>query len=199
MKRILILGMLLLLVSSIWMGSTSHVIAAEPLTTTFSFASDTYHQGPTFTGGKNIFTSEAEVELIVDKNADVYGGTVSFLSQLSMKAEIREYRVYYVGSQYLHVWKVYAEGYFNHVDATAGNPPILAFAFKEGVLTSWSSSPSTVGETMTLQDCESADPSLYLKPDKLLNGIGIFPEHLALGEGIAFTFTHVRSADGQTN
>lgn len=197
MKRILVLGMLLLLVSSVWVGSTNNVFAAEPLTTTFSFASDTYHQGPTFKGAYNYFNSEAEVELIVDKNADVYGGPVSFLSRLKMHVEFIDYRVYYVGSQYLHVWKVYGEGVFYHVDAVAGDPPILSFGFKEGVLTSWSSSYSTIGETMTLQACENAN-GIYFTSEKLLNGIGVPQYCLDYGKGLAFTLTHVRPVEVPT-
>lgn len=168
-----------------------NTMAAELVSTSFSFASDTYHNGPTFTGSDATFTSNAEINLLVDLNNDNYGGLVTFLSQLQLKAELYDYRVYYIGSQWLHVWKVYSEMTFIHVNPTL-NSPILTIAFKEGVLTSWSPNSNTIGETMTLQNSESADPSIYMEAYTLLNGIGITPAHLAWSKDLAFTFTNVR-------
>jgi hypothetical protein len=189
MKRILVLSMLLLVFVA-WAISVNSIYAAEPLATTFSFASDTYHQGPTFKGEGNYLSSEAEVELIVDKNADEYGGPVSFLARLKFTAKLSDYQYFYVNGQYLHVWKVYGEGAFYHIDAIAGDPPILSFGFKEGALTSWSSSYAVIGETMTLQACESAN-GIYFNTEKLLDGIGVSQYRLDKGKGLAFTFTRV--------
>lgn len=166
-------------------------------TTSFSFASDTYHQGPTFTGYQNYIKSGAEVDLKVDLNNDTYGGTVTFLANLELKAEIYDHRVYYIGSQWLHVWKVYAEITFIHTNRLT-QKPLLTIAFKEGVLTSWSPNNDTIGETMTLQNCESADPSIYMKPQSLLNGIGVSSTYLSTSEDIAFTFTNIRPVNSES-
>lgn len=177
--------------------------AIEPPTTLFSFASDTFHNGPTFTGagGTNTFSSKAEVDLMVDLNNDNYGGTVIFLSNLNLKAEVYDYRVYSVGPQYLHVWKVYSEMTFTHVNPplASTNSGILGIGFKEGVLTSWSPNPYTLGETMTLQDSQSADQSIYMNSLPLLKGIGAPQEFLADSKDVAFTFTNVRSISDNGN
>jgi hypothetical protein len=189
-KNLIILSAIFLLCLS-FTCFMSNAMAAEPVTTSFSFASDTYHNGPTFTGSEAFFTSNAEVNLLVDLNEDNYGGLAAFLSLLRLKAELRDYRAYYVGSQWLHVWKVYSEMTFTHVNPPL-NSPILGIGFKEGVLTSWSPNSNTVGETMTLQNSESADPSIYMEAYPILNGVGVTPEHLAWSKDLAFTFTNVR-------
>lgn len=169
-------------------------LAGEIPTTNFSFASDTYHNGPTFTGAKNYIKSGAEIDLMVDLNNDGIGGTVTFQSRLDFKAETHSYQVIFVGSQYLHMWKVYAEMTFVHRNDPTF-PPLLTIAFKEGLLTSWSSSPYTLGETMTLQNSRSADPGIYMFPHPLLNGIGVSKYHLGASRDVAFTFTNVRAFD----
>lgn len=194
MKRNLITLLAVFLLCLSFTGFIPNAMAAEPVTTSFSFASDTYHNGPTFTGDGPNFASNAEINLLVDLNSDNYGGLVTFLSQLQLKAELHDYRAYYIGSQWLHVWKVYSEMTFIHVNPTL-NSPILAIGFKEGVLTSWSPNSNTIGETMTLQNSESADSSIYMKTYPLLNGIGVTPEHLAWSKDLAFTFTNVRYED----
>jgi hypothetical protein len=170
------------------------ILPYEPNTTLFSFASDTFHNGPTFkgAGGTNSFYSGAEVDLVVDLNNDSYGGLVTILSNLSLKAETYDYQVFNFGSQYLHAWKVYSEMTFSHANFSS-NSPILGIGFKEGVLTSWSSSPNTLGETMTLQNSQSADPSIYMQAYPLLNGIGIPSYYLNTSKDVAFTFTNIRS------
>lgn len=52
-----------------------------------------------------------------------------------------------------------------------------------------------LGETMTLQDSESADQSIIMTAYPMLIGIGVKPEFLNLSEDFAFTFTHVRSTN----
>lgn len=188
MKKMYVALMLISLLTACTCFSTA--MAAEPVPTYFSFASDTYHSGPTFTGAYTTFTSQAEVDLMVDLNNNNYGGLVTFLSQLQLKAQIYNHQAFLIGSQWLHVWKVYAEMTFIHVNPTL-NSPILGIVFKEGVLTSWSPSATTIGETMTLQDSVSADQSIYMTAYPLLNGIGVKPEHLALSQDVAFTFTNV--------
>ncbi len=190
MKKSLFLFALLLVLLLI----PSLSFAGEIPTTNFSFASDTYYNGPTFSGGKNYIKSGAEIDLMVDLNNNGIGGTVTFLSRLDLKAETHSYQVFFIGSQYLHMWKVYAEMTFVHLNDPIF-PPLLTIAFKEGLLTSWSPSPYTLGETMTLQNSQSADPSIYMFPHPLLNGIGVSKYHLGASRDIAFTFTNVRTLD----
>jgi hypothetical protein len=193
MKKFLVVtGFVLLLTLAFICSMASPVIAQ--VTTTFSFASDTFHQGPTFKGEKNIITSDYEFDLMVDLNGDTYGGLVTYLSRMKLYAQMHDYRVYPVGPQYLHVWKVNGEILFSHINALAGDPPILGIVFKEAVLTSWSPSPYTIGETMTLQDSESVDQSVIMTAYPMLSGIGVKPEFLTISEDFAFTFTHVRLA-----
>lgn len=170
-------------------------------TVSFSFASDTFHNGPTFKGvggGSSTFYSGAQVDLMVDMNNDDYGGTVTFLSNLELKAEAYDHQVFNFGNQFLHVWKVYSEMNFKHVNP-ALNSPILDIGFKEGVLTSWSPSECTLGETMTLQDSQSADLSIYMNANTLLRGIGVPEVTLYDSKDLAFTFTNVRAVDDNGN
>lgn len=180
--------------------STDVNIAYEPNTTLFSFASDTFHNGPTFkgAGGTNTFYSSAQVDLMVDLNNDSNGGLVTFLSNFDLKAEAYDYQVFNIGSQYLHVWKVYSEMTFTHANPYV-NGQLLNIGFKEGVLTSWSSSKYNLGETMTLQNSQSADQSIYMNAYPLLNGIGVPKYYLNSSKDIAFTFTNVRAIDNNGN
>jgi hypothetical protein len=195
MKKNLVVVLSILFLSFALICGVQSPALAET-TTTFSFASDTYHQGHTFKGEQNNIFSDSEIDLMVDLNSDTYGGLVTYHSRMRLTAQTGIYQVYAVGPQYLHVWKVSGEIVFTHINATAGNPPILTITFKEAVLTSWSPNPTTIGETMTLQDSESADESIAMTAHTLLTGIGVKPEFLTQSEDFAFTFTHVRSASG---
>jgi hypothetical protein len=189
MKKSLLLLFSFLLIATLIPSLSS---ANEISTTYFSFASDTFCNGPTFSGAKNFIKSGAEIDLMIDLNNDGIGGTVTFLSRLDLKAEIRDYQVFFIGSQYLHVWKVYAEMSFVHRNDPT-YPPLLTIAFKEGLLTSWSPKPDLLGETMTLQNNQNADPGIYMLPHPLLNGIGVKEYHLSASKDLAFTFTNVRT------
>ncbi|NLW46397.1 MAG: hypothetical protein GXY86_03525 [Firmicutes bacterium] len=188
MKKSLFLLAFLLVLAMI----PSVSLANQVPTTYFSFASDTFYNGPTFSGAKNYIKSGAEIDLMVDLNNDGIGGTVTFLSRLDLKAEVHSYNVFYIGSQYLHMWKVYAKITFVHRDDPT-YPPLLTIAFKEALLTSWSPKPDVLGETMTLQNNQSADPSIHMFPHPLLNGIGVKDYSLAVSRDVAFTFTNVRT------
>ncbi len=176
------------------------ILPYKVATASFSFASDSFDNGPTFkgAGGTSTFYSGAEVDLVVDLNEDRYGGIVTFLSNLNLKAEAYDHQVFYIGSQYLHVWKVYSEMKFSHVNPRL-NTPILDIGFKEAVLTSWSPNEYTLGETMTLQTSQSADPSIYMQSYAFLNGIGIPQYSLNASKDVAFTFTNVRSVNDNGN
>lgn len=188
MKKLLLLLAFLLVLTLIPSLSSAN----EVPTTYFSFASDTFYNGPTFSGAKNFIKSGAEIDLMVDLNNDRIGGTVTFLSRLDLKAEIYNYQVFSIGPQYLHVWKVYAEMTFVHRNDPT-YPPLLTIAFKEGLLTSWSPKPDLLGDTMTLQNNQNADPGIYMLPHPLLIGIGVKEYQLAFSRDVAFTFTNVRT------
>lgn len=176
------------------------VLPYKVATASFSFASDSFHNGPTFTGTArtNTFYSDAMVDLMVDVNNDINGGIVTFLSNLNLKAEAREHKVFEYGGQYLHVWKVSSDMQFTHVNPRL-NTPILGIGFKDAVLTSWSPNLYTLGETMTLQTSLSADPSVYMKAYTLLEGIGVPQNTIDYSRDIAFTFTNVRAANYNEN
>lgn len=197
MKKFFLVTLSVIFLSVALICAAPHPAMAEE-TITFSFASDTFHQGPTFKGEGNNITSESEIELMVDLNSDTYGGLVTFLSKMRIQANMHSYQIYSVGPQYLHVWKVTGEILFTHINALAGDLPLLTINFGEAVMTSWSSSPYELGGTMTLQDNESADPSIIMVPHPLLLGIGVRPDLLEFSEDFAFTFTNIRLA-GKTS
>ncbi len=175
-------------------------IPYEPTTTLFSFASDSNHNGPTFKGyaGTTTIAGGAEVDFMIDTNNDTYGGLITILSNFNLKGEGYDYNVFNIGSQYLHVWKFYSEMTFSQANGGSVKD-ILGIGFKEGVLTSWSPSPDTLGETMTLQCNQSADQSIYMNAYALLNGIGIPSYYLSSSKDVAFTFTNVRSLEPNGN
>lgn len=189
MKKSLLLLFSFLLILTLIPSLSS---ADEISTTYFSFASDTFSNGPTFSGAKNFIKSGAEIDLMIDLNNDGIGGTVTFLSRLNLKAEIRDYQVFYIGSQFLHMWKVNGEITFVHRNAPT-YPPLLTIVFMEGLLTSWSPKPDLLGETMTLQHNQSAASTIRMLPYPLLNGIGIKEYNLVASKNLAFTFTNVRT------
>lgn len=197
MKKFFIVTLSVIFLSVALICAAPHPAMAD-VTTTFSFASDTFHQGPTFTGEGLMINSESEIELMVDLNSDTYGGLVTFLSKMRIQANMHSYQIYSVGPQYLHVWKVTGEILFNHINAVTGDQPILTIQFREAVLTSWSPSPNELGESMTLQDNENADPAIIMAAQPLLVGIGVNKEFLNVSEDFAFTFTNIRLA-GKTS
>jgi hypothetical protein len=181
MKKSLLLLFSFLLILTLIPSLSS---ADEISTTYFSFASDTFSNGPTFSG--------AEVDLMIDLNNDGIGGTVTFLSRLDLKAEIRDYQVFYIGSQFLHMWKVNGEITFVHRNDPT-YPPLLTIVFMEGLLASWSPKPDLLGETMTLQHNQSAASTIRMHTYPLLNGIGIYDYNLVASKNLAITFTNVRT------
>lgn len=158
-------------------------------TVTFSFASDDFHSGPTFEGGKNVLWGKAEVGFVIDGNQDFPGGRTELLSVFTIEAEMYDYRVFFIGSQYLHVWKIAAHIVFHYKDAKYGDPVILEIEFKEGVVTSWSPNRHTIGETMTIQNSESADQGIFFTPYNQLKFLAGY--NLTVSEDLAFTLTNV--------
>lgn len=159
-------------------------------TVTFSFASDDFHGGPTFGGEKLTLYGKAEVGFVIDNNQDHYGGRTELLSIFKIEAELYDYRVFFIGSQYLHVWKIAAKITFHHRDAKSGDPLILDIAFKEGVMTSWSPSRDMIGETMTIENSEPADPNIMFTSYNQLKYLAGY--NLKESEDLAFTLTNIQ-------
>lgn len=160
----------------------------------FSFASDDDHDGPTWvSNGSDVLDSIAEVDLMVDFNEDNGGGVVIFPTQAFLFVQLQEYKLLGFAGNFLHIWTVSGRIDFFHRDSTAFSP-LLTIGFSNGVMTSWSPSTITLGETLTLQTSESTDTFTQMFPQTLLQGIGIKTSFTANGEDLALTFTNVRNA-----
>jgi hypothetical protein len=163
-----------------------------------SFASDDYHEGPTFTGLGAEIHGKARVDLMLDRQGDFEGGVVIFPSWFAFDAKIVNYKVIPWGANFLHIWDLSGSFSFNHYDLGLGSPFLLGTKFETAVLTSLSPSATQAGETMTLQDSQSADASVAFQDGGPLEAVLnlVYPnDYFALGSGFAFTFTHVRVGD----
>lgn len=159
----------------------------------FSFASDDDHDGPTWvSNGTDVLDSVVQVDLMVDFNEDNGGGVVIFPSDAFLFVQLKEYKLLGFGGNFLHIWTVSGRIDFIHRDSTAFNP-LLTIGFSNAVMTSWSPSTITLGETLTLQGSEATDFFTSLTPQTLLPGIGVTPALTANGEDFALTFTNVRN------
>jgi hypothetical protein len=163
-----------------------------------SFASDDYHEGPTFTGLGAEIHGKARVDLMLDQQGDFEGGVVIFPSWFAFDAKIVNYKVIPWGPNFLHIWDLSGSFSFNHYDVGLGSPFLLGTKFETALLTSLSPSATQAGETMTLQDSQSADASVVFQDggpfEAVLNLV--YPDnYVGLGSGFAFTFTHVRVGD----
>ena len=164
--------------------------------TSFSFASDDFHQGCSFKASSSTsIAGEGELDLFVDLNEDNVGGLVKFHSIYKFEGWLSNYQVFNYNGGFLHVWT--AEGFleFRHLDPTTGDPVLLTIKFPKAVLTSWSSSVQYTGETLTLQDSEFADPDLRFYPDTLLVDIGVVPMSVEESEDFAITFTRIKTGN----
>lgn len=164
---------------------------------TFSFASDDYHEGPTFSGSDWTVTAKARVDLMTDQQGDFEGGVFVFPSWLELQGNLHEYQVVPIANgNFLHIWHV--EGFFEfvHYDAVFGFPHLLRTPFKYAVLTSQSPFPNQAGETMTLQGSFIADNNVVLD-----DGFGLeaalnlwYPDdYVGSFSDFAFTLTNVRT------
>ena len=163
-----------------------------------SFASDDYHEGPTFTGYGGEIHGKARVDLMVDQQGDSEGGVVIFPSWFTFDAEIVKYSVIPWGANFLHIWDLKGSFSFNHYDVMLGSPFLLGTAFDTAVLTSLSPSATQAGETMTLQDSQSADAAVVFQdggPFEAVVDNPYPPDYVGVGSDFAFTFTHVRVGD----
>jgi MYXO-CTERM domain-containing protein len=168
--------------------------------TTFSFASDSNNDGPTFEGlaPSSIVDGEALdasgdviVDLLFDANGDLPGGGSSFNSFFNFDADTTDYNVTAFGGNFIHSWTM--SGSFDFVETGTGLT-VLTIAFENALLTSFSSSSTALGTTATLQSSEDVDPGLAFTPGNPLIGLGI--TDLSANEGFAFTLTNIVSLAG---
>jgi len=163
-----------------------------------SFASDDYHEGPTFTGLGADIHGKARVDLMLDRQGDFEGGVVIYPSWFTFEARIVNYQVIPWGANFLHIWDLSGSFSFNHYDVGLGSPFLLGTKFDHAVLTSLSPSATQAGETMTLQDSQSADAIVVYQDGGPFEAVVnlVYPDdYIGLGSGFAFTFTHVRVGD----
>lgn len=163
-----------------------------------SFASDDYHEGPTFTGLGPEIHGKARVDLMLDQQGDFEGGVVIFPSWFTFEAKMTNYKVIPWGANFLHIWDLEGSFSFNHYDVGLGSPFLLGTRFKNAVLTSLSPNVGQAGETMTLQDSQSADVNVVFQDGGPFEAVVnlVYPnDYISLGSGFAFTFTHVRVGD----
>ena len=163
-----------------------------------SFASDDYHEGPTFTGYGSEIHGKARVDLMLDQQGDFEGGVVIFPSWFTFDAKMTNYKVIPWGPNFLHIWDFEGSFSFNHYDVVLGSPFLLGTKFERAVLTSLSPNAGQAGETMTLQDSQSADVNVVYQdggPFEAVVNLTYPDNYVGLGSGFAFTFTHVRVGD----
>lgn len=183
-----------LLIASLCLLAATTAWAKPPIY--FSFASDDYHEGPTFRGDGGEISGEARVDLMVDQQSDFEGGVVIFPSTFKLTAKMHSYQVVPLGAGFLHIWEFEGEFAFNHYDVAFGFPLLLTTRFKYAVLTSQSPSNTQAGETMTLQASQSVDGNVSFKDGAGVEAVLnlIYPDdYIARGSDFAFTFTNVRA------
>ena len=182
--------------------TVSPAVSAQPQPTNFSFASDDNHDGPTFflfaptsldDGAGVSLDGDVNVDLVVDLNDDVNGGLVTFQSTLDFDAELYDYQIVPWGADWVHQWRARGTIYLSHLDGAAASL-ILRIGFDNALVTSWSADPTTLGQTVTIQDGEKIDPGILFSAGPFLTGLDVFNSTLAKGESFAFTLTNVRDA-----
>ncbi len=184
----------ILLVASVSLLAASAAWAKPPVY--FSFASDDYHEGPTFKASGALLYGQGRVDLMVDQQSDFEGGVVIFPSFFELKAQMHSYNVVAVGPAFLHIWEYEGELSFTHYDTAFGFPLLLTTRFKYAVLTSQSPSATQAGETMTLQASQSVDSNVVFRDGAGLEAVLnlVYPDdYVGYSSDFAFTFTNVRS------
>ncbi|TQV82664.1 hypothetical protein FKG94_08025 [Exilibacterium tricleocarpae] len=166
---------------------------------TFSFASDSYPNGPTFTspGGDLVQAAVPRVNLLIDLNHDFPGGLVVIPARFNFEGRISNHRVVPCGANWLHFWKM--KGGFTFRQPGFAGQRLLTVKFEKAVLTSISPSQFAAGRTLTLQDFDRVDANLVFTPHEGLLELPNVPPALSIkandlnfGENFAFTFTSVK-------
>lgn len=170
---------------------------------TFSFASDDNRDGPTFwgflDGGLNRildagpFSADGwvNVDMMVDPDGDGPGGSTAFATAFEFDGITTRYLLIPFNGGFIHQWLMEGQYFF---EKTGTGLHVLDVHYQRALLTSWSPSPSVLGDTMTLQDSWQVDPALLFVAGDPLNGLGIFDADL-IQPDYAFTFTNIRSIE----
>lgn len=183
---------------------TGLVAASANAAVTFSFASDTNNDGPTFFGGPlpggpvnglsdgAAFDSSGAVivNLMVDPNGDLPGGGSAFNSVFDFDGVSTGYSVGAFAGGFVHVWSF--SGSFTFTDTGTGLE-VLRIDFTNALFTSFSSDQFELGPSATLQANAATDAGLSFTPGMPLAGLGITAADLSAQEGFAFGLTNLRS------
>jgi hypothetical protein len=183
---------LLLLLTLVFAGTAAS--AKPPIT--FSFASDDYHEGPTFSGDTATIRGYARVDLLLDQQGDLEGGITKWESWFTFEGDLSKYQIVAVGANFLHIWQVKGHFEFVHYDVGFGFPLLLRYDFENAVLTSLSPVVGQAGKSMTLQDNWPSDAGLVATDGNgvaAVLGLVYPPGYVNIGIDWAFTLTHVRS------
>jgi hypothetical protein len=186
-------------------GSVSLTVAAAA-DITFSFASDSNADGPTFFGGfdemkgNHILDGEDHddddgdviVGLIVDENGDAPGGDTTLSSVFSFEAMTTSYSVAAFDGGFVHQWT--AEGFFTFTQTGTGLE-VLRIRFENALFTSWSANQFELGTTASLQSSTGIDPELEFHAGEALIAQGITDADISTNEGFGFSLTNIRSAE----
>ena len=172
-------------------GLSAAVADASP-GISFSFASDTNDDAPTFMAdGFNIFDAGTVlVDFLVDDNLHDPGGVTEFEgSVFDFEGTIWDFASVQVGSNWMHMWSI--SGSYS-----LGEGDLLTTEFNATLVSSLSPNQDTIGSSLTLQGSETTDPSIHFMAGADLNAIGIYDAHLVAEEAFAFTLTEIRNLDG---
>ena len=119
-KMLMLFAVLVLVSAAAWAKPPIYV----------SFASDDFHEGPTFTGYDLDIHGKARVDLMLDQQGDFEGGVVIYPSWFTFEARIVDYKVFSWGANFLHVWNLKGDFSFNHYDVGLGSPFLLGTRFE---------------------------------------------------------------------
>lgn len=172
----------------------------------FSFASETNPDGPIFYAPPPTmlfdgapFNADGVVNLrmLVQPFCDVGPVNVRPVHMFVQSDQWAYMQAPFVFGNTVHNWALRGQVIF--IDAITG-ALFLQIDFHGALLTSWSPSPTDMGQTATLQSSEKADPNILFTPGPELNNImaaaGFPPNLLSVGEDFAFTLTNISLPGG---
>ena len=177
------------------------LMAATSQAALFSFASDDNADGPTFSGLTGTvddaipfdFSASIDVDFLVDLNHDAPGGTVTFPgATFEFLGFIGGYAPITFGGAVVHNWTL-GDAMYTIKDATGAD--ILTATFNNALMTSFSPSGSTMGQTATIQGNDLTDSSLtFTAGPALTAATGLTDDSLTLDKNFEFTLTDLEAA-----
>lgn len=174
------------------------LMAATSQAALFSFASDDNADGPTFRGVSTTvddaapfdFSGTIDIDFLVDLNHDAPGGTVTFAgATFEFLGFLTGYTGIPFGGAVVHNWTI-GDAMYKIKDATGAD--ILTATFNNALMTSFSPSPTTMGQTATIQGNDMTDASLtFTAGPALTAATGLTDDQLSVDKNFAFTLTDV--------